>query len=432
MTKNKKILALLSTTALLSLGSIVTVFASTGWQKENNTWKYYDKDGYAVTDTWKKDGNEWFFLNEYGNMAVDTLVEDGDAYYYVDASGCMVKNAWRLAEDEEGDYYWYYFQSSGKAKDDGFLIINNEKYHFTDYKMDSGWIQDGDKTYYLNNDENDASYGSVKSGWVYVDDFDDDDDVSADEEGWYYFQSSGKLITNDEKKINGHYYVFDDNGLMLDNWVEFTNSTATNSDAESSLYKYYNTSNGDRAEGWLYLDDMSSDEGRETEEGWYYFKKGIAYAPGYKTTSIADGYAVAKISGKIYCFDETGKMVTGKVNGDSDTYYYFDEDGVMKYGKVKITDSDDLDDGTYYFVDKGSLGEKGQSGTGVIKGYLYDNGELVTAEDGMKYEKVTVDGKDYLVNESGKVKTSGTVKDDNGVKWTVTKDSGGNYIITSE
>ena len=50
----------------------------------------------------------------------------------------------------------------------------------------------------------------------------------------------------------------------------------------------------------------------------------------------------------------------------------------------------------------------------------------------MKYEKVTVGGKDYLVNESGKVKTSGTVKDGDDVKWTVTKDSNGDYIITRE
>ena len=39
------------------------------------------------------------------------------------------------------------------------------------------------------------------------------------------------MVTNEEKKINNAYYVFDENGLMLDNWVEFTEgSTATSSD----------------------------------------------------------------------------------------------------------------------------------------------------------------------------------------------------------
>ena len=48
----------------------------------------------------------------------------------------------------------------------------------------------------------------------------------------------------------------------------------------------------------------------------------------------------------------------------------------------------------------------------------------------MKYEKVTVNGKDYMVNESGKVVTSGTVKDGDGNRWKVTKDTDGGYTIT--
>lgn len=436
MNRNKKLIAILSASAVLALGASFASFAATGWQADGSNWKYYDRDGYAVTDTWKKSGDDWYYLDSDGRMAVNELIEDGDTYYYVDGSGQMVKSQWQYLEDEDGEFYWFYFQNTGKAKDDGFLTVDQHKYHFTDSRMDEGWLQDDDDTYYLNA-EHDGTYGSVKTGWVYIDDFDDDDDVDADEEGWYYFGTNGKMVTNEEKKINNAYYVFDENGLMLDNWVEFTEgSTATSSDASSndSIYKYYKAGNGARVEGWLYLDDMGEeDEGRETEEGWYYFKKGIPYSADYKTTEIAEGYGVAKINSKIYCFDDLGKMVTGKVEGSDDAWFYFDPDsGAMKQGKVKITDDDDLDDGTYYFNDKGSLGEKGESKTGVVKGYLYDNGELVEAEDGMKYEKVTVGGKDYLVNESGKVKTSGTVKDGDDVKWTVTKDSNGDYIITRE
>ena len=251
------------------------------------------------------------------------------------------------------------------------------------------------------------------------------------------FNNNGKMEYNDEKKINGYYYVFDENGLMLDNWVEFTkSSTATPSEASKNetIWKFYRPSNGDRMDGWVWLDEKSEDdEGKDTEEGWYYFKNGVPYTSNYKTTEIADGYGVAKINSKIYCFDENGLMTVGKIDGADGTYYYFDEDqddGSMKYGKVKITDSDDLDEGTYYFADKGSLGEKGQSQTGVFKGYLYDNGVLVQAEDGMRYEVVEVDGKQYLVNESGKVKTSGTATDDDGVKYQVSKDENGDYIIT--
>ncbi len=43
--------------------------------------------------------------------------------------------------------------------------------------------------------------------------------------------------------------------------------------------------------------------------------------------------------------------------------------------------------------------------------------------------KVTVDGKTYVVNESGKVKTSGTVTDADGVKYKITKDQNGGYNV---
>ena len=47
----------------------------------------------------------------------------------------------------------------------------------------------------------------------------------------------------------------------------------------------------------------------------------------------------------------------------------------------------------------------------------------------MKYQVVEVDGLQYMVNESGSVKTSGTVRDADGVKYKITKAEGGGYNI---
>ena len=47
----------------------------------------------------------------------------------------------------------------------------------------------------------------------------------------------------------------------------------------------------------------------------------------------------------------------------------------------------------------------------------------------MKYERVSVDGKNYMVNERGQVKTSGTVTDGDGVKYKITRDGEDNYKI---
>ena len=41
-------------------------FAATGWQEEDGTWRYYDKNGDEVTSSWKKSGNDWFWLDEDG------------------------------------------------------------------------------------------------------------------------------------------------------------------------------------------------------------------------------------------------------------------------------------------------------------------------------------------------------------------------------
>ena len=64
--------------ALLAIGASMTSFAAQGWQEENGTWVYYDKDGYQVSDQWQKSGNNWFYLNSDGEMTTDAIVEDDD------------------------------------------------------------------------------------------------------------------------------------------------------------------------------------------------------------------------------------------------------------------------------------------------------------------------------------------------------------------
>ena len=65
------------------------------------------------------------------------------------------------------------------------------------------------------------------------------------------------------------------------------------------------------------------------------------------------------------------------------------------------------DDGkrcTFYFNTSGS--NKGAGFSGEKDGFLYYNGLLVTADGDSQYEVYQVDGRYYLVNESGKVQTN--------------------------
>ena len=54
MKKQTKLVAVLSTAALLAIGASMTSFAATGWAEEDGTWVYYDRNGDKVTDKWAK------------------------------------------------------------------------------------------------------------------------------------------------------------------------------------------------------------------------------------------------------------------------------------------------------------------------------------------------------------------------------------------
>ena len=139
MKKQTKLVAVLSTAALLAIGASMTSFAATGWAEEDGTWVYYDRNGDKVTDKWAKSGNNWYYLDNNGEMAIDTLIEDGDNYYYVDVNGVMAANQWvaidneDAGDDNEPEHYWYYFQANGKAlktaiQQSCLKTVNGKKY----------------------------------------------------------------------------------------------------------------------------------------------------------------------------------------------------------------------------------------------------------------------------------------------------------------
>ena len=246
-------------------------------------------------------------------------------------------------------------------------------------------------------------------------------------EYWFYFGTNGKMVRETEKSIGGTAYIFDHEGRMLTGWVNPSDYTSTGRDdlssSDTAHLRYYR-SGGQQADGWQYL--ASPDD---AEESWYYFRDGRAYSTEYKTTVIGGHYGMAKIKGETYCFDTQGRMVTGMVEVEDGRKFYFNPDnGEMMTGRVVVND-DDHDNEVFYFTTTGSLGNRGDGYTGIKDGALYEEGVLIRAEEGMKYEKVSVSGKDYVVNEQGKVKTSGTVTDADGVKYRITKQSDGTYKI---
>ena len=447
MKKQTKLVAVLSTAALLAIGASMTSFAATGWAEEDGTWVYYDRNGDKVTDKWAKSGNNWYYLDGNGEMAVDQLIEDGDNYYYVDVNGVMAANQWvaidneNAGEDDEPEHYWYYFQANGKALKQGdsssvaLKTVNGKKYAFDDEgKMLFGWVS-ADSAERIDNTDGDAfkegdyyfggeDDGAMTTGWLLMDitydeatndyeiapAFNEDEDQSR----WFYFKSNGKKVASSDsdetkdKTINGKKYTFDQYGAMVAEWsldkekastsvasvslVEKTGSSAK----YSQSWRYFNSvEDGSRvSKGWFKVvpaEYLNESKYNDDEDAWYYADgSGNLYAGEFKT-----------IKGKKYAFRNDGRMVSGlkfirkdadglTVKADDDDVYNFD------------TEDDFIENAAGYYAENG------------FDCYYFGGGE----DGAMKTNKtsITIDGDsfNFYFEKSGSNKGAGVYgeKDD--------------------
>ena len=455
MKKQTKLVAVLSTAALLAIGASMTSFAATGWAEEDGTWVYYDKDGERATDTWKKSGNNWYYLDSDGEMAVDQLIEDGDNYYYVDVNGVMASNQWvaieneDAGEDNEPEHYWYYFQANGKALKNGdnssvaLKTVNGKKYAFDEEgKMLYGWVSadnaeridntDGDGfkegDYYFGGEDD----GAMTTGWLQMDItydeatndyeiapvFNDDEDQSR----WFYFQSNGKKVKASDgdaqksKTINGKKYEFDQYGAMTAEWSidvdkaskndnRASNSTASSNGVDAQYareWRYFNSvEDGARvSKGWFKVvpaEYLNYDKYNDDEDSWYYADgSGNLYAGEFKT-----------IKGKKYAFRNDGRMIDGLkfirntgdgldvMASDDGTYNYDNEDDF----DIHALDLEAMGYSCYYFGDSSDGAMKTNKTTVDIDGdkfnfYFQESGSMKGAgETGEKDDKYYQSGK---------------------------------------
>jgi len=346
MRKQTKIAALISAAAVLSVGGAMTAFAATGWQQENGTWVYYNRNEEKVTEQWQKSGDYWYYLDDNGEMAVDSLIDDNDDTYYVDVNGVMVTNRWVAVDNEnagdenEPNQWWYYFGANGKAYkrndsasgDVSLKTINGKKYTFnTDGKMQYGWVKDGetqhddnawqDSQYYFG-DEND---GSMAEGWREIAIRDDqatdaqpgDNYWDEDQTRWFYFKASGKKEKDQTgKTINGRKYGFDEYGRMNAGWVTqaTTSNTSVKDGGKQGIATYSNS----------FMNYSTPEDGARYTKGWFkvtpgYYLQKDKYEDGSDYWYYSDGNGklvtnqIKTINGKKYAFDNYGRMISGFV-----------------------------------------------------------------------------------------------------------------------
>ena len=424
----RKICAVLTLTAMLSAGAAVSAWAAAGWVQNNGQWQYQDRDGYIVRNEWQKGADgKYRYLDSSGYIAVSTWIDDE---YYVGSDGIMVTDSW-LREDcsseTDSGIAWYYFDSRGQAVKEGWKKIDDVWYYFDDVGvMQTGWVDEN--RYYTNES------GQMLTGWQLLDppedvSYDEDDEeeydpfTQADNDGkyWYYFKSNGRKVTPDEDsgneygtvRIDGDYYCMNSDGALQYGWKNVEGGSSITS------YKYFK-SDGKMVTGWYSLAAPRGIDDSSDEIHWYYFNsKGV---PKADEDGIPTKDDLLTINGKTYLFNNVGNPVYGlrKVYlGESEdesnyTSYYFGEDDNDCWahsGKIKV-EEDSGEENTYYFT------SAGRGFTGIKDNYLYYVGKLQVAQND-KYELINVPGKDYavMVNSSGKVMKSTTVKNSDGMKY---------------
>lgn len=413
--RRSKLLALAAGLCVFAAAGSVTSFAA--WQSENGKY-YYEENGNRVTNEWRKGDSDqkWRYLDSSGYMTVNDWVYDTKGTYYVDGNGIMAANQWIKITGNDTDE-WYYAGDSGKIVTDDWQKINNNYYYFDENGlMQTGWVDEF--KYYC-----DPSSGVMKTGWQQLeisDEFANDDKYEAGDLAWFYFDTqtgkkyAGKDGESVNKTIGGKSYGFNENGIMQVGWAKFKDATP-----EISGYKYFaeqdgnGYSYGEAVTGTWYA-TIGPDSKQSGDTEWFYFN-----ASGYPKCGVDDGYQVVRINGKRYLFNDYGNPVYGvryvETKGAEDGYevYYF---GDSKKNCSAVTGKTTIKDGDGETISCW-FSEAGYGYTGVKSNYLYYKGRLQKADSGTRYVRVTVGGKEYVVNQSGQVqKNKKNLKDADGNK----------------
>lgn len=328
------------------------VYIKANGQSEDNGWATINGKKYHFTDNVMDYG----FLDADGNM-IDEDVDDAwiEATYYCGAeadgarySGWVEVFSTDTDEYDNYDTIWIYFDSNGKKVTDTIKTINGVKYQFDEngvmvqewYVASSSNATPSNATYF---DEDGAQ---AKNEWVYTTAENDENG----EEHWYYFMSNGKMVTNDVKKINGKYYAFDENGVMLTGFVAVDEKgenpvaigaadeiTAENLMYLDSDYMYFEEDGGS-IEGQAY----TGKEKIELEDDVYtimFSNRGVS-----KDAIKQDGYLY--INGVLQTADEDGEYSYEAIEVEKGAYLI-----VNKNGKILTKDHTDKESTKWIFED---------------------------------------------------------------------------------
>ena len=362
-----------------------------------------DTTGAQITQKgWLKKGTSYYWVREDGVLQTGWLLYD-DNWYWFDDNGVMMASGWKEINNN-----LYYFQSWGGIYKNGFQSIGGNEYYFRSWggvyrntfftvkgktyiaqndgsiyhASQTGWVQLGDQTYWINQD------GSVQTGWLKL------------EGKWYWLKADGTRAASEWITYDNNRYYFDGDGVMYTGMKE----------VDGTRYYFHSW-------GGVYHNESCTWQGKK-----YWAKDAGTFYTG-----------VCDINGKKYYFLEDGEQITKEgwylTNG---TYYWINANGTRRDDELFQYD------GNYYYVDKnGVMATSGwvywdynyyypRSWGGMYKNAFitYDNNLYYLGSDskmaigwqsiggntyyfrswgGMITGKQVIDGKTYVFDEDGKL-----------------------------
>ena len=313
MSHMKKIAASAVTLVMVASAMPVTSFAATYYnqwvQKSDGKWYYYDYYGKKV----KYDSRQ-YYDSETGAYI----------YYVLNIKGARVTSkGWYTTKYRYNSYYSktkfttkYYLKSDG-ACTIGWKKIKGKYYYFdTDGKLltaTSVKSTDGTKLYLVGND----GARITKKGWYQVKYkyFRSSESKVYTEKCWYFVKTD-KTVATGVKKIGGKKYLFNDDGILVQNNIAIFHNE------DYSKYTYYAADKNGK---------LITKKGKRTISASFKYE-GLNYKDEYKvkaTIYVKSGgkllCGLKKISGKYYYFDPTMiRCGSRDVNG---VRYFFGRSG---------------------------------------------------------------------------------------------------------
>ena len=266
------------------------------------------------------DQNKVVYYNDAGQMQYGQQNINGYWYNFGTFDGAMKTGLVRIPEQNKTVYY----ADNGRMQY-GWQWVNNATRYFDTFNgaMVTGQQRINGHWYLFDNN------GAMQRGFQNLKAYGDDKTVYYNQDGWmlygwqgidnvpYYFDTFNGAMMTGERYINGHWYLFDNNGAMQRGFQNLK-------DYGDNKTVYYNQ------DGWM-------------QYGWQWLDNATRY---FDTFDGAMAMGQKNIANHWYLFDKAGAMQRGFQNlkdyGENKTAYY-NQDGWMQYGWQW------LDNATHYF-----------------------------------------------------------------------------------